>query len=106
MSDSKEEIARALRDVLPGRMWRDDEPIDADYIAQAGVVLEMIAALRAERDESAKSERERIARKFDARAEECRKAMLETVNVGVLFDLSRAKEWWTVCAAMAREEAK
>lgn len=67
---------------------------------------EQVARLTAERDESAKAERERIARKFDDKATTCRAMLKVETNIGRLAELTRAVAEWEFCAAMAREEAK
>ncbi len=68
--------------------------------------LATVDALRAERDEVAKAERERIARKFDDKATTCRAMLKVETNIGRLAEYARAVAEWEFCAAMAREEAK
>lgn len=74
--------------------------------AQAARWLATVDALRAERDEVAKAERERIARKFDDKATTCRAMLKVETNIGRLAEYARAVAEWEFCAAMAREEAK
>ena len=64
-----------------------------------------LTALRAERDGAAKTERERIARKFDDKAATCRAMLKVETNIGRLAEYARAVAEWEFCAAMAREEA-
>ena len=78
----------------PEAEFRGDEPVE--YIAVPAAsdpvpALEAdLVALRAERDEVAKAERERIARKFDDKATTCRAMLKVETNIGRLAEYARA----------------